>query len=86
MDVDTQEAHHLSPLRVHVVGFQDMLAPVAVAALDETKHAQVVDIILQGQAIRLHERLRGLNMRPGGFLQEEIRKEELAAVIVDGGD
>ena len=41
-----EEAQYLSPLRIHVVRFKNMLAPITIPALDEAKHAQVVHVIL----------------------------------------
>jgi len=63
-----------------------VLAPDAVAALDETEDAQGVDVKAQGDAIGLHESLGGLDMAPSGLLGEEVGEEELAAEVVDGGD
>ncbi len=49
-DLETQAAHHLSPLRVDIVSPKHMLPPYAVPSLYKAEDAQGVNVVVQGQA------------------------------------
>jgi len=51
-DVHTHQAHDLAPLRIDGIRLEHMVAPNAVALLDEAEDAQVVHIV--GRASRVH--------------------------------
>ncbi len=78
--------YSVAPLGVNIVGLEDMLAPSAIACLDEAKHAQGVDVVAQREAISVHHGLGGLDMGSGGLLGEEISEQQLAAEVINGSN
>ncbi len=84
--VDAQGAHHLSPLGISIIGLEDVFSPEAISSLDETKDSQRVYVVTQRQSIGLNQSLGCLDMGPGGLFGEEVSKEDLSAVIIDGSD
>jgi hypothetical protein len=85
-DINAEEGHSLLPLRVDIVCFKDGFIPEAVPVADEAEDAEGIDIILQRHAIAADQGFRGLEMRPGCFLFEEVGKKDFATEIVKGRD
>jgi len=63
-----------------------VLSPEAVSALHEAKYPQGVHVVAQGHSIAQDETLSCLDVGPGGFLREEVGKENLSAVVIDRGN
>lgn len=58
----------------------------AVPVLRKPKDPQVVHVIADWQTIVLHQMLCCLQVRPGRFMDEEIGKQQLAAIVVQRGE
>ena len=85
-DVHTQDLHHLLPLGVRLVGFQDGVVPEAVPLVDVAEDAKGIDVIAKRKAIAAEKSFRGLDVGPGGLGLKEVGEEDLAAVIIEGAD
>jgi hypothetical protein len=82
----THDTHRLSPLSAYIIGFQDVLAPETISALDKAENPQGVDIIAQWDTESLHEGLGGLDMGPSRVRRNKVGKQYLPTEVVDGDD
>ena len=85
-NLDAQILQHRLPLYDDVLFLGVRLLPDRIAFLDKPEDRVVIDVVLQRTAHACDQSLDGDDMRPGAFALPQVRIQEIATMIVNGGD